>query len=560
MSFKLSNWLKTNKSSIRIGLNGLPETAGFLTDGCLHSVSIDDDRARKFLLINTAFGAIEAGCRVTIVSIDPVIYCDNLQSAGFAGQASSLNLFRLLPDVVRKLDELGCRRFLMELEDTGVSPGDLILLENADLFFDWSDSIQARRQARTYQQWFADWRITGVFLFSSKTTEYLCTIFGHLSDGFSGIAELRHDLGHYQWRVRRWRSDYGLLEGKVFEVYSSTEGTQLIVAAAPSQTDLDKDSQLVYCTANVLDAADTIPDGWLICQGYTNILSVAGQAVAASVVLHYQQQQAFHQLAQTVYMLRVTAGRDIKIIVREKGIQLRYSQELLLVKLGVNQVVYMEFGISRLLWAVESLKEQRFTGHVEENFDEALAAAIPSEVCGYLTPSRFCDVVRATLHKTEIMDMHHVLVRLDMIPEKAHLDVLLNCQPKRSNDIVTADEAHIYLFLFACREPDIEAVLMRVFVDPLDQLFTGQSHWSGCRNILETIDYLFERARKNILADFSQILPNPVRQIFPVTLFEEKYAPKTESKKLLNEHSSIPELTPVTIVRTVERHTLKLRG
>jgi len=75
------------------------------------------------------------------------------------------------------------------------------------------------------------------------------------------------------------------------------------------------------------------------------------------------------------------------------------------------------------------------------------------------------------LERTEAMGMAHCIVQLPLLPAVAHLDALAACHIGRDGDLLTADEQAVWLFLFACRAPDVEGVLKRLFVMPPAALF-----------------------------------------------------------------------------------------
>lgn len=67
-----------------------------------------------------------------------------------------------------------------------------------------------------------------------------------------------------------------------------------------------------------------------------------------------------------------------------------------------------------------------------------------------------------------------ILVRLPLAPGITALDALRACDIKRKGDICTAIPESIYVFLFACREGDVDLALDHIFTLPIDVLFEGQ--------------------------------------------------------------------------------------
>lgn len=561
VTLKWANWLRGSQpSAMRIGIDGLSALASCLEIGSQYAVFADNSQARMALLRSTVLSAIAGGRSCVIVSNDPEKLHATLQLPVLPNNVS-LQLLKRLPDTQANLQQFGVDRFLSELEDVGMRAASLLIVDGADDFFTSQDVEQLEAQILRYRQWLADWQLAGLFLLEAKTDQALYTLFAQQLDWFSGVAEFRKDLGGYRWSHRHWYSDYGVLEATDYEVQNSADGRDLLVIQALSDNTENPGQQRVYFTTEAVDDDESVPDDWLRCLSYLDVVALASELAQATVVLHYRQQTAFPLLAQTVHQLRFLAGRQMRIVIREQGNQLRYSQELLLTRLGANQIVYAEFGISRLLRAVESSMGHRFTGYIEDDFERALTAAMPSEECGYLPPARFCEVVAATLHKTEAIEMHHVLVSLDLLPEKAHLDVLLNCQPRRANDVVTADESHVYIFLFACREPDIDAALRRIIIEPIEQLFDGHSYWSGRGNILDALERLQAKSNLTGLADYSSVLPIAKRHIATAASSNAQPAVLvTHRFPAGGDHGSDDGHCRLPAARTVVKHVVKLRG
>lgn len=561
MRFMWSNWLRHDHvPPLQIGIEGLSAMTGSLEIAAHYVVTSEKDHVRSALVCNTLAALIASGRDGYLICRDPELWQNRLQQAGLLVDAANararLHLLRWLPDTGLQLQHYGFRRFLTELEDLYPPADSLLILADADDWLQIADQQQLLGNIRHFARWLADWRLTCLSLLTSQSLKSPASpLLGQLNS-FSGVAEFHQDLGCYHWLIKHWRSRGGTVVDADYEVHRRDDNS--LLAMQPVVDDnLQGSAHQVYFTTASIDEDESLPSSWVACSQYQDVLTHIDDLGLATVVLHYRQPAAFQQLAQTVHLLRFRAGRQMRIVIRERGGQLRYSQELLLTRLGANQIVYMEFGVSRLLRSVESSLNQRFTGHIEEDFERALAAAMPSEECGYLPPARFCELVKATLHKTDTIEMHHVLVKLDLLPDRAHLDVLLNCQPRRANDVVTADEAHVYIFLFACREPDVDSALSRIIIEPLERMFSGQSYWSGRLNILDELEVLREKSLRNRLADFSLVLPaNSPRQPIGAAEVDGKGSAKTSTLP----RSSSLGISSNTAQRSVTPCVLKLRG
>ncbi|MBM4201658.1 MAG: hypothetical protein FJ189_10285, partial [Gammaproteobacteria bacterium] len=212
-------------------------------------------------------------------------------------------------------------------------------------------------------------------------------------------------------------------------------------------------------------------------------------------------------LCRVIHAVRYQCGRGVKIVVRETTASLRYPEELQVMRAGANAVVYRNQRLARLLGALETLRGHCFAGTIDPDLDRVMTALAPEQQHGYVPPRVFSGLVAATLAKAGEADLEHVLVRLRIRPDKAHVDALTAWQLKRANDLVTADEKDVYLFLFGCRESDVDATLHRLLSVPLATLFSEQVRWQRHEAIRSEIRSLTERAERQPFVDFSLLLP-----------------------------------------------------
>ena len=99
-----------------------------------------------------------------------------------------------------------------------------------------------------------------------------------------------------------------------------------------------------------------------------------------------------------------------------------------------------------------------------------------------------------------------MLVKLVMVPECSHLDVLRACRVKRPGDFFTTDDSSIYLFLYACPEAELESALLRVFSVPLAELFDGQLRFPDRFSVEDELERFRKHAERVAVMDFSEML------------------------------------------------------
>ncbi|OPX53813.1 BcsE family c-di-GMP-binding protein, partial [Oceanospirillum multiglobuliferum] len=130
---------------------------------------------------------------------------------------------------------------------------------------------------------------------------------------------------------------------------------------------------------------------------------------------------------------------------------------------GANLIIGRELPFSRVQSLLRSLQGQLDTRPIAHDYRAALAAALTDEVRGYLPVAAFCDRIEAVLARGAVLDLPHVLAKITLLPDLAHAQALTYCAPRRAGDVATADAAHLYVFLFACRLPDADVALGHIF-------------------------------------------------------------------------------------------------
>lgn len=558
MQFNWVKWLSgSNASPLRIGIDGLSTMVGGLDIGGLYLIGLENRDAQSLLLENTARAVLSQGQQCSILASNPEQLCNALSNSA---RQHNLNLLQWLPNVAQQLQTHGMRRFLHELEDLELNKTSLLLIGGGEDFLPLSNSKQLPSLLRELKRWLSAWQLTAVVFIRADNLDTLSDSVRESRRLLSGIAELSQDLGRYHWQVKYWHFAGGVVVDADYQVERDKHDDRLKIVRNLEYPTGKVSDGTVYYTLGAVAPSESRPEHWVACSDYRVMCENIEQMTSATVVLHYDRPESFILLAETVHRLRFEGGRQMRILVRERGSQLRYSQELLLNRLGANQVIYQEFFISRILRIVESSHGQTFSGYIEGDFQRALTEAMPSEECGYLPPVKFCEVVKNSLRKTEDVNMHHLLVRLDLLPQMAHLDVLLNCQPHRANDVVTADHTHVYIFLFACRAADIESALNRIITQPIADMFSGQSSWSGRWEILQILETLMDPNRMAALVDLSLVMPVVRRDTGkPTTSVPLKSQPEARGSATVCNTPSETETVVSKQARTVRRCVVNLK-
>jgi cellulose biosynthesis protein BcsE len=249
-----------------------------------------------------------------------------------------------------------------------------------------------------------------------------------------------------------------------------------------------------------------VPPEWEIVEDQQASVAACVGALAATVLLDYRDRSTLEALCSAVHTLRRECGRALKIVIVERREALRHQYELLLLSLGANMIIGRELPFSRAQSLLRSLQGQLDTRPVALDYHAALAAALTDDVRGYLPVAAYCERVQAVLARGAVLDLPHVLAKITLLPEVAHVDALAKCAPRRAGDVVTADPANLYVFLFACRLPDADIALGHIFTVPVEQL-SDRVVYLAEASIEREIEALADANRRTPIPDYSDLFP-----------------------------------------------------
>lgn len=230
------------------------------------------------------------------------------------------------------------------------------------------------------------------------------------------------------------------------------------------------DARHVLALSAALHDATSLPEHW---QGFDHLdalLQAARSAVAATVVLAFEQAEHLGALAHVVHRLRQEHPRQLRIVVREAGAALRQNGELALTRVGANAVLHAVADFHRLEELVEDLREQAWSGSAVAQPERLLQHLLPDACRGVLAPADFCAAAERMLERTAGTPLEHTLVHLPLLPHVSHADAVLACVPRRDGDLVSLDERGLVLFLFGCPADDAMAALDALFSVPCSEL------------------------------------------------------------------------------------------
>jgi cellulose biosynthesis protein BcsE len=513
------------RAPVRLAIEGLPDKWSVLGRGKIHGIYAEaGTRACDSLIWNTARDA--AMPNVTVVRALPrAQVASQLRALGFVkgqhaqGWPRRFNVLSLSPAVYDAAISRGAApdtslgTALRALQRAGLRARSLCIIEGAERWFNWCDPVALRREADMLARWCEREQVSMVLILAPRTVDaesarddMLYTFHLH----FSGVARLDQVAGELRWRVDFWRAGRALVAAETCAL--RVDATARLVAlphpagcGRQPATWLAQDERRVIASRALIEREGWIPNNWEIQAENDAVFAASGGAQAATIVFTFDTHTKLDGLCAMLHALRVNCGGALKIAVAERGEAMGLQHELLLLAVGANLVLRCDVPFSRIPSALQSLQGLLHTRAIADDWRELLAASQPEPTTGYVPMACFCERVTAALQRGAPLLLPHVLVELSLRADVAHLDVLRACQPQRPGEFVTVCASHLYLFLFACRPPDVATALARIVNVPVPQLFDCVTLYPEHAST-EQVEVLRDRQRHASAPDYSDVL------------------------------------------------------
>jgi cellulose biosynthesis protein BcsE len=495
-----------------LAIDGLPPSLAALGAGQVHVVYAGASPARDALFWQTAAAAL-AGPATVLSTRDAASLAATLRDHGVdIDKSGSTHAWANVCALQPVADRDGVQVLIEALNALGeqcAAPESQFFIEGAEAFFNWQDAAALASQGAQLAGWCAQHRY-GVLMVAAPPglgDDQEHPELAAFQARFAGAAQLHQMQGQYHWEVAFWRSGDAVHGSQALPLRFSAADHRLTVSGGTFETDIGQAGLLAPDEGRVIVSRDAmlhervLPPAWQLVDNNEAAVGTARTSVAATVILDFSAKRDLETLAEQVHTLRLQCGEALKIIVREDAVAMRY--ESLMLNLGANRVIARQTPLAQVEAIVESLHGQVYSRPMPADYRTALAAVVHGEESGYVGAAHFVELVRAAVERSRVIQLPSVLIRLALMPEVAHVDALKACQLRRAGDIVTASGDSLYVFFFACRLSDADAVCQRVFQRPLAELFQGEERYGDGRAITDTLDMLDEEIEASPPPDYS---------------------------------------------------------
>lgn len=519
---------------VRLGIPGLASLTDSMMAGSLYALVAEAPPTRYPLIASSLAHALEHEIPCTVVvPAHPEQFIARIAGlARFDMQTAvaegRIQFFVMQENFSKTMFRFGPETFCRELDHFQIPDHSFFIFEQADDLLSLHDVSLALAQISGLKQWFSQHDVTGMLSFSriGSSAQSLAAL-QCLMDQLGGITRIGGHRDGLEITFDYWHSQEGTVAAKSYPLQTLESG-MLVVTPGNAQNagnggnggngngrfevqDAEDEGEphFFFMDSELISMGKQMPGVWQHVDSLVGMMHVTREHHSATVILTFRRDTDLRQLAQTVHTLRHGLGRRARIVVQEKGASLRYQNEALLLRLGLNLVIHVDVHASRLPLLLASLKGQIFDRDIDINFEMALASVTPSGLRGYVLPARFVAEAQTLLERAETLDIPCALVLGLPGRDVTAQAILGKILMARSGDMVSFDQQTCYMFLNGCPETSLLMTLERVLGQDVGAAFVESRFILKRHEILAELAALTRAAERYNLPDYSDVPMRP---------------------------------------------------
>lgn len=515
--------------NVRIGIPGLPNLTNNMVQGGLYVLVAETASARFPLFASSLSCSLKDGRRCTaIVPGNPEHFIQRLETLGDMKSQGLLasgqfQLYVMQEEFSKKMFRFGTERFVAELEQFEIPENSYLLFDQADDLISLHDVSLAIEQVDILSKWLADHKVTALLAFLRVSEAHAGTI-NALMDYLTGIARIGGDESGLRLNFDYWQSPDGTVAARNFQLFTLENNCYEASAkhnvnetsagdSVPMEQDIPAEESVpsyFYMDPDLGSLATQIAGQWQRVDTLVGMMHATRNKRRAIAIFCYKPETNVRQLAEAIHTLRINLGKYAQIIVQEKGASLRYQNEALLLRLGVNLVVHRDVQAARMPLMLSSVAGQIFSRDVDINFEAAMASVTSAALRGYQTPTRFVREVETLQDRAATLSIPYALIVGRPLPGTEMLSILNHIKLSRPGDLITADSDSCYLFFNACQQSVVLPTLERLLGQPVDGVFEEVRFQVAKEDIAHDLAALLHNAEAGLAVDYTHLIASLV--------------------------------------------------
>jgi len=440
-----------------LNITGLPPLINTLESGKLYCITVQSSRWFDILMSHVI------GERNTLLSFRNM--AEDYSNVLDKFNAKQIDIVSINQKNLHKLSKK-IDRFITELTHLHIS--------NGALYIDVSDLLLSNKKNNEHliielKRFAQKQNLTIVLLFSEGERDSAVEQFliDHRTD-FFGLMKFEGEIEPNILQIDIWYTETGCVVNKSYRVQnlngqialSSSDNLDLAVAQF--------EQVHVVVDEHYAEFGAKLNRSWTLAKNDDDLFRLVKENPSTTVLLHALNTQLLKDLAKKIYKLRQLAGQNLKVIVLEVSVNLRMTEQSILRCLGANLILPNKIQINTLINVISSTSNLVFAGDLTADFHNIFDEnAMPSKL-GYLPPDEFAQELTFLTLSSIKYGISSALVLLRIPSGIAPMDTIKYAKFNRHGDVFTILDTHIYVYLYGCREEDIDSTLTYILAaEPL---------------------------------------------------------------------------------------------
>ena len=350
---------------------------------------------------------------------------------------------------------------------------------NTEVFVNYKEN-KLDKQLALYNKFSANYNLTLVFIVTGADIDVVRQQIQKRSKLFDGVLYITNDASVQTLEYDFWKHNEGIIAGDRVHVEESKGIFKVIEANDIDEQKVEETNQYfdeneVWLVQNAVPEGTKLPLYYKVVMDNEALYKQGYTMKAATLIFSVTRYTDLVTLVRQCFSLRKHCGKKLKLVIQNVDGIIRHQDECLFLTLGVNLILYSFSKPSRLLSQIQSIQGFHFSRPLPSSIDDVLQYSESALAKGFLPFSAFIQQVATYSNSAANLGVRGVLVVLKLLPRIEAIHPLHLFHVKREGDIFSTIDNHIYLYLHACREHDVEQAIKHLFKLEISDFFESKS-------------------------------------------------------------------------------------
>ncbi|GHB62474.1 hypothetical protein GCM10008107_09440 [Psychrosphaera saromensis] len=475
----------------KLNITGLPPLINTLEHGKLYCITVQSARWFDTLMSHVV------SKRNTLLSFRDIE--DDYPRVADRFKDKKIDIITIEQKRLQKLSKK-LTRFLIELSQLQIKDGALYI-DLSDLLL--SEQAKNEQLVIELKRFASRQNLAIVLLFNegdkdSDVEQFL----SHQRTDFYGIMKFSGGVEPSSLQIDIWYIDTGCVVNQNYRVQNLNGQLALSISDNVDLAVSQFQQADVIVDQHYKELGPKLNKSWTIAKNHDDLFRLIKENPSATVLMHALKSTSLKELAQQIYKLRQLAGQNLKVIILEVNINLRMTEQSILRCLGANLILPSKIHINTLTNIISSTANLVFVGDLTADFYSVYDEESMPTKLGYLTPNGFTNELQKLTASSVKYGISSTLVILEIPSGIAAMDTIKYAQFNRNGDIFTVVDNAIYVYLYGCRDADVDSTLTFILgAEPLLIFRSAQRYVKSDAIKLQTI-HLSEYIQRNPVVDY----------------------------------------------------------